>query len=89
MTHAPSGRRPKPTDRPRDTAAKPGSGLVVEVRPSQVWEGVTYQLAHNRRRDGSRSPRPYWRAYWHDARRNKTRSKYIGLNFRELTEDEF
>lgn len=82
-------RKPKPTDNPPQTAVKPGGGLVVEVRPSEVWQGVTYQLAHNKLASGKPSNNPYWRAYWHDAKSNRTRSKYIGKEFRELGEDEF
>jgi hypothetical protein len=89
MTADQSTRRPKPTDKPRPKHVRSGSGMVVEARPSAVWEGVTYQLAYNRRRDGSPSKNPYWRAYWHDAQQKRTRSKYIGLTFRELREEEF
>lgn len=82
--------KPKLSDKPVDMVAKPSaSALVVESRKSGQWLGVTYQRAHNRRADGRLSKNAYWRAYWWDTQEGRTRSKYIGLMFRELREDEF
>jgi hypothetical protein len=78
-------RRPKPTDRLADRAAQ--SDLIAASRPSEVWRGVTYLQAFEER-DGKRYG-PYWRAYWHDAKAGRTRSKYIGREFRELREEDF
>lgn len=78
---------------PGQTAVRESLGAVVETRPSQLWEGVTYQLAHNVYYRGGSEPRlsknAYWRAYWYDKAAGKKRSKYIGLEFEELAEADF
>lgn len=93
-------RKPKPTDRQPGARRGSSSRQIVTVRPSERWAGVTYQLVYKVYRNANASlhgaaagerlsKNPYWYAYWHDAQTGKTRSKYIGRQFRELTEDEF
>lgn len=84
-------RTPKPTD----TAVSQHQRWAVESRRSSLWQGVVYQ--RERRACGKSCKTclqegghgPYWFAYWHDSQQNKTRSRYIGKQFREITSDEF
>jgi hypothetical protein len=73
--------KPKPTDSQETAVSR--SKNILETRKSTIWAGVNYQL-QRRRKTGA-----YWYAFWHDATAGKTRSKYIGKDFRELTEADF
>lgn len=86
-------RKPKPTDKPLDLGPRPSrSRQIVEIRKSEVWVGVTYQLVRKKRYNSKGavySKNPYWYAYWRDSEIGRTRCKYIGRDFRELSEGDF